>query len=176
MAQEAPMLRLLQGDVGAGKTVVALNAMLIAVEAGKQAALLAPTEILARQHFAQAGYTTQGADGVLTNAAGQRLSFTLTTYRPDMREVDDEAMRRAGNWVDLMRQAIPPEEKLYTWWSYRAKDWEASNRGRRLDHMWVTPDLMAKAVAHRIVQPRRPRQQCQLLFGLRIPHRAQQGR
>jgi ATP-dependent DNA helicase RecG len=51
MAQEAPMLRLLQGDVGAGKTVVALNAMLIAVEAGKQAALLAPTEILARQHF-----------------------------------------------------------------------------------------------------------------------------
>jgi len=51
LAQEAPMLRLLQGDVGAGKTVVALNAMLIAVEAGKQAALLAPTEILARQHF-----------------------------------------------------------------------------------------------------------------------------
>ncbi|MEQ5786856.1 ATP-dependent DNA helicase RecG [Erythrobacter sp. NFXS35] len=51
MAQEAPMLRLLQGDVGAGKTVVALNAMLIAVEAGRQAALLAPTEILARQHY-----------------------------------------------------------------------------------------------------------------------------
>lgn len=45
------MLRLLQGDVGAGKTVVALEAMLIAVEAGKQAALLAPTEILARQHY-----------------------------------------------------------------------------------------------------------------------------
>ncbi len=51
LAQEAPMLRLLQGDVGAGKTVVALEAMLIAVEAGKQAALLAPTEILARQHY-----------------------------------------------------------------------------------------------------------------------------
>ena len=51
MVQETPMLRLLQGDVGAGKTVVALKAMLIAVEAGKQAALLAPTEILARQHF-----------------------------------------------------------------------------------------------------------------------------
>jgi ATP-dependent DNA helicase RecG len=51
LAQEAPMLRLLQGDVGAGKTVVALEAMLVACEAGKQAALLAPTEILARQHF-----------------------------------------------------------------------------------------------------------------------------
>ncbi|RIV87396.1 ATP-dependent DNA helicase RecG [Aurantiacibacter xanthus] len=51
MAQASPMLRLLQGDVGAGKTVVALEAMLAAVEAGAQAALLAPTEILARQHF-----------------------------------------------------------------------------------------------------------------------------
>ncbi|MEP1605377.1 MAG: DEAD/DEAH box helicase, partial [Marinomonas sp.] len=52
LAQESPMLRLLQGDVGAGKTVVALEVMLIANEAGKQAALLAPTEILARQHYA----------------------------------------------------------------------------------------------------------------------------
>ena len=51
MAQDAPMLRLLQGDVGSGKTLVALMAMLIAVEAGAQAALLAPTEILARQHY-----------------------------------------------------------------------------------------------------------------------------
>ena len=58
MAQASPMLRLLQGDVGAGKTVVALEAMLVAVEAGAQAALLAPTELLARQHLeslAQAG-------------------------------------------------------------------------------------------------------------------------
>jgi ATP-dependent DNA helicase RecG len=52
MAQTAPMLRLLQGDVGSGKTLVALLAMLAAVESGAQAALLAPTEILARQHHA----------------------------------------------------------------------------------------------------------------------------
>ena len=52
MAQVAPMLRLLQGDVGSGKTLVALFAMLEAVEAGAQAAFLAPTEILARQHVA----------------------------------------------------------------------------------------------------------------------------
>ena len=52
MTQSAPMLRLLQGDVGSGKTLVALLAILAAVEAGAQAALLAPTEILARQHHA----------------------------------------------------------------------------------------------------------------------------
>ena len=52
MDSEKRMLRLLQGDVGSGKTVVALMAMLSAIEAGGQAALLAPTEILARQHLA----------------------------------------------------------------------------------------------------------------------------
>jgi ATP-dependent DNA helicase RecG len=51
MQQAQPMLRLLQGDVGSGKTLVALEALLIAVEAGAQGALLAPTEILARQHY-----------------------------------------------------------------------------------------------------------------------------
>jgi ATP-dependent DNA helicase RecG len=52
LAQSAPMLRLLQGDVGSGKTLVAVMAMLVAVESGAQAALLSPTEILARQHHA----------------------------------------------------------------------------------------------------------------------------
>ena len=51
MAQASPMLRLLQGDVGSGKTLVAAMALLVAVEAGAQGALLAPTEILARQHY-----------------------------------------------------------------------------------------------------------------------------
>jgi ATP-dependent DNA helicase RecG len=60
MAQGAPMLRLLQGDVGAGKTVVALTAMLTAIEAGAQAAMLAPTEILARQHHATLTKMAQG--------------------------------------------------------------------------------------------------------------------
>ncbi|BCK75732.1 exodeoxyribonuclease III [Acetobacter aceti NRIC 0242] len=49
-------------------------------------------------------------------------------------------------FVDAMRHFVPPTEKLYTWWSYRNRDWSASNRGRRLDHIWVTPDL--KDVLH----------------------------
>jgi exodeoxyribonuclease-3 len=44
-------------------------------------------------------------------------------------------------WVDAVRHFIPPEKRLYSWWSYRARDWAASDRGRRLDHVWVTPAL-----------------------------------
>jgi exodeoxyribonuclease-3 len=46
-----------------------------------------------------------------------------------------------GGWLDLMRQYTPEPEKIYTWWSYRAKDWEAANKGRRLDHVWSSPEL-----------------------------------
>jgi exodeoxyribonuclease-3 len=52
-----------------------------------------------------------------------------------------EAMRKAGGWVDLMRRHMPEPEKIYTWWSYRAQDWRASNRGRRLDHVWSSATL-----------------------------------
>jgi exodeoxyribonuclease-3 len=51
------------------------------------------------------------------------------------------ALRAAHEWVDAVRRFVPPSERLYTWWSYRARDWQASDRGRRLDHLWVTPAL-----------------------------------
>lgn len=50
-------------------------------------------------------------------------------------------VQSALGWVDAVRNFIPPEEKLYTWWSYRAKDWSAADKGRRLDHIWVTEAL-----------------------------------
>jgi len=50
-------------------------------------------------------------------------------------------------WVDSARHFVPMNEKCYSWWSYRNKDWEKSNRGRRLDHIWVTPDLREKLVS-----------------------------
>ncbi len=48
------------------------------------------------------------------------------------------------NWIDVGRHFTPMEEKLYTWWSYRNRDWKKSNRGRRLDHIWATPSLEDK--------------------------------
>ena len=53
-----------------------------------------------------------------------------------------EAMRKSGGWVDLMRLNVPLDQKLYTWWSYRAADWAASDRGRRLYHIWSSPNLV----------------------------------
>lgn len=50
-------------------------------------------------------------------------------------------MQNALPWVDGVRHLVPFEEKLFSWWSYRAKDWRASNRGRRLDHVWITDAL-----------------------------------
>ncbi len=47
----------------------------------------------------------------------------------------------AHGWIDVARHFIPADVKHYTWWSYRASDWRESNRGRRLDHIWVSPSL-----------------------------------
>jgi exodeoxyribonuclease III len=50
-------------------------------------------------------------------------------------------VQKIGNWHDVMRKHVPDTEKLYTWWSYRAKDWDSANKGRRLDHIWTSEDL-----------------------------------
>jgi exodeoxyribonuclease-3 len=57
----------------------------------------------------------------------------------------------AGGWVDAMRMLTPEPAKLFTWWSYRALDWAASDRGRRLDHVWTSPHL-ADRVSHIAVE------------------------
>jgi exodeoxyribonuclease-3 len=66
-----------------------------------------------------------------------------------------EAARKTGGWVDLMRHFVPPEERLYTWWSYRSPDWTKNDRGRRLDHIWTTPDLVPEATAMRVLKEAR---------------------
>ncbi len=50
-------------------------------------------------------------------------------------------LKDSSRWIDVAREYVDDSEKLYSWWSYRARDWAASDRGRRLDHIWVTPAL-----------------------------------
>jgi exodeoxyribonuclease-3 len=56
------------------------------------------------------------------------------------------ALKAAGQFTDLVREAIPDPAKLFSWWSYRAADFRASNRGLRLDHIWITPGLREAAL------------------------------
>jgi exodeoxyribonuclease-3 len=65
------------------------------------------------------------------------------------------AVQAAGAWVDAVRARIPPDQRLYTWWSYRALDWAASDRGRRLDHIWASPAVAARVVAAEVVKEAR---------------------
>ncbi len=54
-------------------------------------------------------------------------------------------------WHDAIRHFVPEEQKCYTWWSYRNQDWKKSNRGRRLDHIWVTKPLASRLKGHKIL-------------------------
>ncbi len=60
------------------------------------------------------------------------------------------AIRSAGKWVDAVRHFTPESEKLFSWWSYRSPDWTKNDRGRRLDHIWVTDDLKRDLKSARI--------------------------
>lgn len=69
--------------------------------------------------------------------------------------IEVEALQRfkdAHGWVDIGREHIKAPERYYSWWSYRAKDWKVGDRGRRLDHMWASPDLARQAVGHRVLE------------------------
>ncbi|MDG2003097.1 MAG: ATP-dependent DNA helicase RecG [Novosphingobium sp.] len=92
IAQSSPMFRLLQGDVGSGKTVVALLAMLAAVEAGAQAAMLAPTEILARQHHAT----------LMQLAAGAGVEIALLTGRDKGKARESILMGLLDGSIDIL--------------------------------------------------------------------------
>lgn len=56
---------------------------------------------------------------------------------------------------DAVRKFIPHEDKLYTWWSYRNMDWKKNNRGRRLDHIWCTNNLISCVNEHKILSSAR---------------------
>ena len=77
--------------------------------------------------------------------------LNIVSHTPVETNLLGEALA-AFDWIDSTRHFIPAEQKIYSWWSYRAMDWEASDRGRRLDHIWASPGLKGALKSHRIVK------------------------
>lgn len=63
-------------------------------------------------------------------------------------------VQEAGGWVDVTRKDVP-EGLLYSWWSYRSPDWDVADKGRRLDHVWATPDIAGASHGSRILRAAR---------------------
>jgi len=70
--------------------------------------------------------------------------------------VEIEALNRlqqAHGWLDIGRRFVPAPERCFTWWSYRSPDWTRNDRGRRLDHMWASPELASHLTSHAVLEP-----------------------
>ncbi|MFN0043889.1 MAG: exodeoxyribonuclease III [Alphaproteobacteria bacterium] len=63
--------------------------------------------------------------------------------------------QQAHDWIDAVRHFVPPEKKLFSWWSFRNRDWAASDRGRRLDHIWATPALAGALKSAKVIREAR---------------------
>jgi len=100
LSSDRRMLRLLQGDVGSGKTLVALLAMLRAVEAGKQAALMAPTEVLAKQHHRTLSRLSPEPMALLTGGVKGRARSAL------LRQLQDGSVRMVVGTHALFQESV----------------------------------------------------------------------
>lgn len=79
----------------------------------------------------------------------------VVSHTPVERDALREMQALSGGWCDAMREIVPHDQKLYSWWSYRNRDWNASDRGRRLDHIWLTPALKDRLKSGMIVREAR---------------------
>jgi len=79
----------------------------------------------------------------------------IVSHTPVETEALDALLAGGHGWTDLVRKHLPYDQKLSSWWSYRAIDWQTSNRGRRLDHIWSTADIAAHSIGAEIVTPAR---------------------
>ena len=65
------------------------------------------------------------------------------------------AITAAHDWIDVTRSFVPKDKKIFSWWSYRNQDWKTSDRGRRLDHVWVSPAMNGAVKKHAILKAAR---------------------
>lgn len=86
-----------------------------------------------------------------TDVWSHKQLLSVVSHTPVEVELLDRMQASLG-WVDAVRTFVPPEEKLYTWWSYRSPDWQKNDRGRRLDHVWVTPALRPSLRAAKVLR------------------------
>jgi exodeoxyribonuclease-3 len=113
----------------------------------------------ARAHFAANAPTRAILVGDLNIAPlendvwSHKQLLTIVSHTPPETEGLNAWMNTG--FTDAVRHFVPADQKLYTWWSYRNRDWEASNRGRRLDHIWATPDLTPALRRHQILKQAR---------------------
>lgn len=82
-----------------------------------------------------------------------RQLLRVVSHTPVETEALDAALA-AGGWIDVVR-AHRPEGRLYTWWSYRSPDWARADKGRRLDHIWASPDIAGRTGAVRVLEAAR---------------------
>jgi len=122
--------------------------------------LLFLKEITAWQRVSKSSHKKQVLVGDLniaplpTDVWSHKQLLKVVSHTP----VEVEALNKfktTGEWIDAVREIIPPEKPLFTWWSYRSKDWTTSNRGRRLDHIWVTKELKSKISTAEVFQDTR---------------------
>ncbi len=79
----------------------------------------------------------------------------VVSHTPIERDSLRELQELSGGWCDAMRALTPHEQKLYSWWSYRNRDWDKSDRGRRLDHIWLSPALKESLKSGKIIREAR---------------------
>lgn len=83
------------------------------------------------------------------------------------------ALQQAHGWVDAVRQQFPAPEKIYSWWSYRSPDWAKADKGRRLDHIWLSPAIEKALVYVQVARDARgwekPSDHAPLMADLRLP-------
>ncbi len=149
MGSETRMLRLLQGDVGSGKTVVALLAMLIAVESGSQAALMAPTELLAHQHFenlqplaAMAGVRLEILTGRVKGAARAATMEGLATGTIPLVVGTHALVQKELEFADLAFAVIDEQHRFGV-----AQRLELAEKGRGTDMLVMTATPIPRTLA-----------------------------
>lgn len=81
--------------------------------------------------------------------------LNVVSHTPVETQALQELLTGNHGWVDLIRKHVPMDQKLCSWWSYRARDWDAADKGRRLDHIWSTADVAAHATGYEIVRAAR---------------------